>query len=300
MAIVDFDTECWDDPWIQQLPPFAKLLFIYLWTNPHRNISGIYMITVDTISFETGLSKDQIQGLWSVLDPKVKYDPEYSLCWVVKHARRQFLRGEKIAPKQKEGIRKHVMKFRWHAFSVGFARIYPEIFSQGEMDGLVNKTLFEGETLSKGIDTLSKGMDTLGGGGGGKGKGLSSSMNSVVKETRERPEIRLFMDFYYEEFRNKFNVVPVIEKGKDGNLVKGLLDSVPLEELKEALIKFFESEDEWVRNSGYGIGAFKSQVNKLRTGDHYGDTPMDRRARLIFGKGPKHEDRTTQKDPGPS
>ncbi len=160
MAIVDFDTECWNDPWVQKLRPLAKLLFVYLWTNVHRNISGIYVITPETISFETGLPKEQIDELWSVLDPKVKYDPEFSLCWVVKHARRQFLRTGKLSPMVRIRIRKYVWKYRWHVYFVAFARTYPEIFSPQELEAFVEQT-----TKSEVADTLSigypEGIDTV-------------------------------------------------------------------------------------------------------------------------------------------
>jgi hypothetical protein len=165
MAIVDFDTECWNDPWVQKLQPLAKLLFVYLWTNVHRNISGIYVITPETISFETGLTRDQVDALWPCLEPKVRYDPECSLCWVVKHARRQFLRSGKLSPKLRAGIRKHVWKFRWHPFSEAFAQIYPEIFTPQEVE-----VFAKADTKSDSMDTLSILLDTS----GGKGKGGGS------------------------------------------------------------------------------------------------------------------------------
>jgi len=167
MPIVDFDTECWSDPWIQERSPLGKLLFVYLWTNTHRNISGLYVITKKTIADETGLTRKQVDDFLGELDPKVKYDPVHSVCWVVKHVRRQFLRGEKISPKQKEGIRRHALKLRWHPFFRDFSDAYPEIFLPGEAD-----------TLLKGVDTLSKGIDTLGGGG----KGNSFSLEGKKKE----------------------------------------------------------------------------------------------------------------------
>ena len=187
MPIVDFDTECWSDPWIQERSPLGKLLFVYLWTNTHRNISGLYVITKKTIADETGLTRKQVDDLLQELDPKVKYDPVHSVCWVVKHARRQFLRGEKISPKQKEGIRRHVLKLRWHPFFRDFADAYPEIFLPGEAD-----------TLSKGINTLSKGMDTLGGGGGGKGKGKDEEIGDrgAGEEEKEEGKAKLTPDLF--------------------------------------------------------------------------------------------------------
>ncbi len=104
MSIVDSDTECWSDPWIQERSPLGKLLFVYLWTNTHRNISGLYVITKKTIADETGLTRKQVDDFLRELDPKVKYDPLHSVCWVVKHVRRQFLGGKRYHQSRRKGF----------------------------------------------------------------------------------------------------------------------------------------------------------------------------------------------------
>ena len=60
------NTKFWDDPFIQDLTPSEKLLFLYLITNPLTNLLGIYEISIKRISFDTGLSKEIIlKGLES-------------------------------------------------------------------------------------------------------------------------------------------------------------------------------------------------------------------------------------------
>lgn len=54
-------TSFWDDAWIQDIQPAAKLLYMYLLTNPLTNIAGIYKITTKRIAFDTGLSADRIE-----------------------------------------------------------------------------------------------------------------------------------------------------------------------------------------------------------------------------------------------
>jgi hypothetical protein len=103
----------------------------------------------------------------------------------------------------------------------------------------------------------------------------SSSSSSLPKDKESKshregpkkpdPHIKEFIDFYYQSFQDKFfGQKPAIEHGKDGALVKGLLKIVPFEELKDLLIKFLDSDDPFILKSGYTIGAFKSQINKLR------------------------------------
>ena len=54
------NTKFWDDPFIEELTPSEKLLFLYLLTNPQANLLGIYEITIKRICYDTGLSKDII------------------------------------------------------------------------------------------------------------------------------------------------------------------------------------------------------------------------------------------------
>jgi hypothetical protein len=109
MPIIDFDTGTWADPWVQELPPLAKMLFNYLWTNDHINLACLYSISIRTISNETGLSQKQVQDILTTLHPKVKYDPGKNLMWVVNFVKRQFLRTGTISPKIVLGIRKALM-----------------------------------------------------------------------------------------------------------------------------------------------------------------------------------------------
>lgn len=252
MPIVDFETECWADPWFQTLKPVEKLLFIYLWTNPHRNISGIYTITFDTISFETCLTKAQIRDLLLKLSPKVKYDFDRSICWVVKHARRQFLRGEKISFKQREGIRRNVLKFRWHPFFKSFCDAYPEIFLKEEID-----------TLSKGIDTHSMGMDTLG--GGGKGNYLKER-GGVGEKTKSQ---QLFDKFWnaYPKQRNKGQAEKAFKKvSVDEQLIDRILTAI--ERAKKS--------PEWLKDDGQFIPYPATWLNAKGWEDEFGGQSQEK------------------------
>ncbi len=89
MAERGFQTELWTDPYIQGLPPEAKLLFIYLWTNKHCNQAGLYEVTLKTMAFDTGLSQDSLDDLLKQLEPKVIWYPEQNLIWVKNFLKRQ-------------------------------------------------------------------------------------------------------------------------------------------------------------------------------------------------------------------
>jgi hypothetical protein len=56
------NTKFWDDPFIVELFPTEKLLFLYLITNPLTNLVGIYEISLRRISFDTGLNNESIEN----------------------------------------------------------------------------------------------------------------------------------------------------------------------------------------------------------------------------------------------
>lgn len=55
------NTRFWDDPFIEELNPSEKLLFLYLITNPLTNLLGIYEITIKRIAYDTGLNQETIR-----------------------------------------------------------------------------------------------------------------------------------------------------------------------------------------------------------------------------------------------
>ncbi|TEB15157.1 Bacteriophage replication protein O [Pelotomaculum sp. FP] len=77
------------------------------------------------------------------------------------------------------------------------------------------------------------------------------------------PAVKNVLLYYAEEFKNKFGEDPVIDWGKDGKIIKDLLKPKSEEQLKAYLDAFFKSTDDWIRQSNYGIGVFKTQINKL-------------------------------------
>lgn len=54
-------SEFWVDDYFEDLPVKERYFFLYLLTNPETNILGIYKTTIKRMSFETGLSKSDIE-----------------------------------------------------------------------------------------------------------------------------------------------------------------------------------------------------------------------------------------------
>jgi hypothetical protein len=79
------------------------------------------------------------------------------------------------------------------------------------------------------------------------------------------PRVKDLISFWSDSFREKFAAPYVISGAKEGAIAKRLLTVHPLEKLQEMAALFFKSDDPFIRNSGYTIGAFSTQVNKIAT-----------------------------------
>jgi hypothetical protein len=77
------------------------------------------------------------------------------------------------------------------------------------------------------------------------------------------PAVKEFIDFWYLTFRERFGQPYRVEGGKDGALLKSLLKTYSLDRLKSLAGAFFKSTDPFIQKSGYTIGSFSSQMNKL-------------------------------------
>ena len=85
-------------------------------------------------------------------------------------------------------------------------------------------------------------------------------------ENKPKPGVSEFIDYYHNSFLEKFGAKPKINGGKDGQIIKNLLGTYKIDELKELLNRFFESTDPFILQSGYSIGVFTTQINKLIVG----------------------------------
>ena len=114
--------------------------------------------------------------------------------------------------------------------------------------------------------------------------GVSQAHRSKKKEVRSKkkekdivsppkkgdPRVKEFIDHYQKRFEEIFGSPPFITWAKDGKLIKGLLQVYELDQLKGLLEAFFTSDDEWLRDKGYTIGIFASQINKFVVGNKAG------------------------------
>lgn len=170
MSIVDFDTTTWNDPWFRQLPLKAKVLFVFLWTNDHKNLACLYEIDTAAMGFYTGLSINQAKDTLPILYPKVRYDFDKQVVWVVSFVRRQFMRTPNISPKIITGITNNLIQMNGHFFVGEFLEEYPSL----------------NIIYPYPIDTVSEGYQYPPSGGGGERKGKGEGEGKKVVGSFDR------------------------------------------------------------------------------------------------------------------
>lgn len=62
----------WTDPWVEGQSERTKLFYLYLLTNPHANIAGVYEVTDRQLSFETGIPPEEMKSLLAYFQEQKK------------------------------------------------------------------------------------------------------------------------------------------------------------------------------------------------------------------------------------
>jgi len=75
------NTRFWSDTWVREkLNPLDRYFLLYLLTNEHTNISGIYELPISIMAFETGLDKEKLS---KTMFPNLKPKVHYKNSWVI-------------------------------------------------------------------------------------------------------------------------------------------------------------------------------------------------------------------------
>ena len=94
-------------------------------------------------------------------------------------------------------------------------------------------------------------------------KRIDKKKKRTIPAKAENAGTKQFIDQWYKKFRDTFGQKYNVEGAKDGSLIKKLLDKYSYQELIELAERFFDSKDKFIQDSGYTIGVFNSQINKL-------------------------------------
>jgi len=130
-----------------------------------------------------------------------------------------------------------------------------------------NKNFEEWISISKSATPISKSAnESISKSATHKRKERNNYIEPISKSANTpNPNVKLFIDYWHTLFQQKFSQNYVWNGAKEGALIKTLLKNIPLEDLKSKAILFFTCNDEFIKKSGYTIGVFYSQINKLST-----------------------------------
>jgi len=88
--------EMWDDPFILDLSPEEKLLFIYMFSNNRASLSGLYEISRKQIVYHTGLSDKFVNDTLDKFVQSKKIVMEGNFIFVVNLLKRHFSKSPKV------------------------------------------------------------------------------------------------------------------------------------------------------------------------------------------------------------
>lgn len=91
------NTRFWSDTFVSELSSTEKLIFLYFLTNQYTTISGIYEVTIKTVSFETGVPIEEVEMIMAKLEPKIVYVGGYVII-------KNFYKHQQRNPKIDKGI----------------------------------------------------------------------------------------------------------------------------------------------------------------------------------------------------
>ena len=80
------------------------------------------------------------------------------------------------------------------------------------------------------------------------------------------PRVKQILNHYHTDFESVFQCKPMIEGGKDGKLIRGLLKNYPEDTVRQKLSEFLRTEDEFIASTGRTLGVFYKCFSKLMVG----------------------------------
>lgn len=115
----------WSSPDFQEISSPSKFIFIYLFSNSHRNEAALYRITPKTISNETDIPVDDVIKSLQELDDTglIKYDKSEYIVWVINAVRYQT-----VGPNMIKAILKDIEGIE-HSFCEDFKGYYKDILN---------------------------------------------------------------------------------------------------------------------------------------------------------------------------
>lgn len=116
-------TRMWrEDEWFQSIETDAKLLFVYLFTNPSASVSGIYRLPIRTMAFESGLTLNRVAELMAQFAAAEKAFYGNGVVWVRKMREGQLV--GKISPQLMVKLEKDLSQIPMCDLKIRYLKAY--------------------------------------------------------------------------------------------------------------------------------------------------------------------------------
>ena len=158
----------WSDPFVEELTPSEKLLYIYLFSNEHVSNIGVTEASIRKMAFETGVDASSVSAFIRQMSSLGKVVQDGGQILAVNFIRNQTKFGkDKISEKLAANLQRLFDELESPSIRYTLWKRYPDVFNHvAEVEIPYPKGT---DTASKGMDTLSKGYqpeksaaDTLG------------------------------------------------------------------------------------------------------------------------------------------
>lgn len=118
------DSAFWSDPLVVALCPEAKLLALYLITNPHTHLGGIYYLPMSAIEEETGIASRRLNTLCDTLSSSgfARFDKKTKVVWV-----RNMFRYQGKGEKNDRSVARQLLTLHKSSLINDFLESYPEV-----------------------------------------------------------------------------------------------------------------------------------------------------------------------------
>jgi len=239
--------ELWTDDKVQALSAHEKLLFLYLITNPHSHMSGIYYLPTVFMQHEVNLGRG-FDGAWKGLlkSELVQADEQRSQVWVV-----NMLPYQAKGNKSEKGVASHLNTLHPSPLVARFLAKYPQIAQWLSSD-----------FIRCPIDTPSIPYTKV-------PSPVSSSPNSEEGKESENGEFEQFWNLYPRKVGKK-----AAKRSWDAAKDKPSL-SVML-----AAVSISSSSSDWIKDHGKYIPHPATWLNHGRWDDEPTSAPAPRKERL--------------------
>ena len=143
----------WSDPFVEELTPSEKLLYIYLFSNEHVSNIGVTEASIRKMAFETGVDASSVSAFIGKMSSLGKVVHDGGQILAVNFIRNQTKFGkDKISEKLAANLQRLFDELESPSIRYTLWKRYPDVF---------NHVAEVSIPYPEGIDTVSKGMDTL-------------------------------------------------------------------------------------------------------------------------------------------